>query len=790
MRYHPQRSRRRNKLARPCVEWLETRQLLATLTVNSTADGSPPPDVLTLREAIELVDGAISLSTLTSQAQAQVSGSLSDPNTIAFDIPGPGVHTIAPSSVLPPITAPLTINGYTQPGASPNTLAVGDNAVLLIELDGENAGVDANDPAGLTVYGRNTTIEGLAINRFNEAGIEIGASGVSVQGDFIGSDATGTIDRGNAVLGIWITSGENDVIGGVDLAARNVISANKGANIQSGGGLGIPSGLIIQGNYIGTDASGMKSLITPTHQSSGGVDIGDTMDALIGGVVPNAGNVISGNQGDALYINASASFGSTNALVQGNLIGTDATGTKPVPNAADGIDLFSSGNTIGGTTPAARNIIAASSPFYGMGILGSNNLIEGNFIGTGINGTEAMGNGGGMYIQDATGNTIGGTVAGAANVIANSLYQGLALDAGAVNNLVLTNSITNNAQGGISDYAKNGGNAPSIELAVAERTSIRIVGSLDNKPNATFTVQYFANTTLDAASQAEGQRYLGSSVLTTNANGQVNFDVTLPLTISPGEWVTATASTPGQNTTVFSAGVQAVSGANHTTLAVLPIESPAERVYAFVLTAAVTPTETSTEPTGSMIFKDGSTVLGSVPLSAVGRASLTTGILPAGTHRFTATYSGDGTFDSSLSTLVQAVSQDVPPTLVTAQRGQIRGRSTVALMFSEPMSSASLGNIGNYQVVSLRKGRIVSGRPLRVRLALVSGSTGGVTLVLAQRLAPRLSYQLTVRGTSPGGVANAGETLLNGNGSGVPGTDAVFVLPSLVRPRSSHSRHQ
>src|SRR5687768_15390159 len=61
-------------------------------------------------------------------------------HTIVFNIPGPGPHTIAPRSPLPEITRPLTIDGYTETGASPNTLADGNNAVLKIQLDGSLAG--------------------------------------------------------------------------------------------------------------------------------------------------------------------------------------------------------------------------------------------------------------------------------------------------------------------------------------------------------------------------------------------------------------------------------------------------------------------------------------------------------------------------------------------------------------------------------------------------------------------------------------------------------------------------
>src|SRR5262249_27420617 len=153
-------------------------------------------------------------------------------------------------------------------------------------------------------------------------------------------------------------------------------------------------------------------------------------------------NVISGNNADGISISDNTFPGTGGDVIQGNLIGTDATGTKPVPNSSDGIFLVSSGNTIGGTTSSARNVIAANSPAYGIetGDGASNNLIEGNFIGAGIDGRKPMGNGTGIAFQSA-GNTIGGTTAGAGNVIANSRYHAILLGAGAVNTTILSNSI-------------------------------------------------------------------------------------------------------------------------------------------------------------------------------------------------------------------------------------------------------------------------------------------------------------------------------------------------------------
>src|SRR5436305_7946305 len=90
-----------------------------TFTVSRTADS-----------------GAGSLRAAINNANAQPNISAEQPDVIAFNIPGAGVHRIAPLTDLPAITDPVVIDGYTQPGTSPNTQATADDAVLLIELNG------------------------------------------------------------------------------------------------------------------------------------------------------------------------------------------------------------------------------------------------------------------------------------------------------------------------------------------------------------------------------------------------------------------------------------------------------------------------------------------------------------------------------------------------------------------------------------------------------------------------------------------------------------------------------
>src|SRR5215207_3486638 len=173
-------------------------------------------------------------------------------DVIDFNIPGAGPHTIQPASPLPAITDPVTIDGYTQPGASANTLAVGNDAVLQIVLDG---GGVADGVSGLVITAGSSTVSGLVINRFSNAsniisyGILLQTSGGNVvTGNFVGTDANGAADLGN-FIGVGMEGSNNNTVGGTTPAARNLISGNDsdGVVVESGS-----TGNAVQGNHIGT----------------------------------------------------------------------------------------------------------------------------------------------------------------------------------------------------------------------------------------------------------------------------------------------------------------------------------------------------------------------------------------------------------------------------------------------------------------------------------------------------------------------------------------------------------
>ena len=360
-------------------------------------------------------------------------------DTIGFNIPGAGVHTISPLTELPAISDPVTINGYSQPGASPNTDPAGFNGTLLIEISGASAG----QVNGLNVDVGGSTVRGLVINRFAGTGAGAG-NGIRVHG----------------------------------------------------------GGSHIEGNFIGTDPGG------------------------------------------------------TIALVSG----------------FDGVRIFSADNTIGGATPGARNVISGQDS-TGVNILGSGNVIQGNFIGVQRDGLSPLGNRQNVAFQlGAMDNILGGTAPGEGNVIAYSPYYGVLVESG-TNNAIRGNSIHDNASFGIdvtndgpnfndpqdSDAGANlRQNFPIVRevdhLGPQGNGSTRVAGKFNSAPSTTFDLDFYSNPACSSfpSELLEGETWLGESEITTDANGDATFDVTLPVQTEAGARISVTATDPAGNTSEFS----------------------------------------------------------------------------------------------------------------------------------------------------------------------------------------------------------------------------------------------
>jgi len=245
---------------------------VSTFTVNSTADpgtGGCDATECTLREAIDA---------------ANANNNPTEKDLIKFNIPGPGVHTISPAEVLPFITEPVIIDGYSQPNSLANSLAKGTNATLLIELDGSSA-----DDDGLTIQAKNCVVKGLVINNF-ASGIIVkeGSSATKIEGNFIGTDPSGTVAKGNEFQGVNLFfHSKNTTVGGTLPAKRNLISGNdrRGVNIF------VSTGNKVLGNLIGTQKDG----ITALGNGESGIDAFNSSNNFVGNGSSAGSNTIAFN---------------------------------------------------------------------------------------------------------------------------------------------------------------------------------------------------------------------------------------------------------------------------------------------------------------------------------------------------------------------------------------------------------------------------------------------------------------------------------------------------------------
>jgi len=378
-------------------------QSASTYTVNSTGDGG---DSNTGDGVCNDGSGNCTLRAAIQQANANAGA-----DSITFSI-GTGPQTIKPGSAFPAISDSLTIDGTTQPGFA---------GAPIIVLDGDLAGFPAT---GLHIIAGPCTVRGMVVHRWlggaNGAGIHLASAGNVVEGNHIGTDVGGTEKLQNSFHGVRIDSSGN-ILGGTTAAARNVISGNNVEGVHIEGAAAQDN--VVQGNYIGTDATGNAQLTALGGDV--GVGILNAASNTVGGTSPGAGNLISGNQHLGLSgvgVNISG-IGSTGNLVQGNLVGTDAVGANAVPNYEYGVSIEgSAGNTVGGTTVSARNVVSGNG-LAGVRIAfvdSTANLVQGNFIGTDMTGTAAVSNSTGVQVIVAHGNTIGGTMPGAGNIISGN----------------------------------------------------------------------------------------------------------------------------------------------------------------------------------------------------------------------------------------------------------------------------------------------------------------------------------------------------------------------------------
>jgi len=303
---------------------------------------------------------------------------------------------------------------------------------------------------GGTGAGTRNVISGNNLEEIYIDGSPTPATGNKIEGNYIGTDKTGTVALASSPYGVLISDSSSNFIGGTAPGAGNVISGHTTTSVLIEG-VGAFDNLV-QGNLIGTDVTGTKRF--GGSANGGGVLLSFTRNNTIGGSAPGARNLISGNDGSGVFIEslepAHITFGNK---IQGNYIGTDITGTLPLPNGFGGVVFYGGAdNTIGGTGAGEGNLISGNIgpgiAFHDADLADTrDNKVQGNLIGTDITGAFDLGNTeAGVLIEDSYRNTIGGTNDDAGNAISGNDGPGIFVTgATAEDNQISQNLIGRNA---------------------------------------------------------------------------------------------------------------------------------------------------------------------------------------------------------------------------------------------------------------------------------------------------------------------------------------------------------
>lgn len=575
----------------------------ATFTVTTTADDATNPNSLR---------GAITAANANP-----------DFDTINFAISGSGVQTIHLTNNLPALTQPVTIDGYSQPGSVKNTNTSGAlNSRPLIEIEG--SGISGGS-TGLTVQASDVTLRGLVINRFINSGISVrnrnfilsgcyigtgadgttlfpglqgtgvdmsgasdssigsifpedrnlisgnrltglaasGGSAVIVHGNLIGTDKSGTLDRGNGQAGVRFDNMPQSMIGGGATGEPNIISGNvSGVSLFS-------SFVTVQGNYIGVDASGLNAL--PNDQA--GIFLQGGSGNLFGGDQPGQGNIISGNGGVGIDMNGNSIDTNGGHFIYGNVVGASILSggsRRAIPNGDDGIALHNSGgsNHVGGTIEQGNLIVCNAGDGISISTQ-TGNEIQGNTIGLlELPTTQDPGGNGGYGIslnsvssQSIVANQIEGNGldgigigyfrSGTGNLISqNGFFQNgdLPIDLG-------LDGVTANDSGDADTGANELQNFPVITSVTSVSGSVRVAGTINSVSGHNYRIEVFASPSADASGHGEGRQFVGSATVANGATWTVNIsggDITQVYSATATDTATNDTSEMSDNFSVTS----------------------------------------------------------------------------------------------------------------------------------------------------------------------------------------------------------------------------------------------
>jgi titin len=317
------------------------------------------------------------------------------------------------------------------------------------------------------------------------------SSGNKIRGNYIGTDATGTLDLGNPLSGILVQSASNTIV-------DNVISGNgfNGVRSTSANPL-IPSGSnVIVNNKVGTDVTGTLDL----GNDNDGVHLGTSNNTV-------ANNVISGNFGGVF------APGPGSNTIKDNKIGTDVTGMLPIGNAA-GMVVISSNNTIKGNVIAFNDSVGIIALPSTTGVPSVSNAILSNSIfgnpGFGLSG---------LGIELAT-----------SNCPPSCIFDGVTLNDPLDEDVGFANNLQNFP---VIDVADSFINPPHVQVRVR----------LDSKPNQDYLIQGFLSTLADPSGHGEGEVLVAQKIVTTDDSGHVDFRLPVPLKLLPVRSIFTTTAT-------------------------------------------------------------------------------------------------------------------------------------------------------------------------------------------------------------------------------------------------------
>jgi CSLREA domain-containing protein len=482
---------------------------------------------------------------------------------------------------------------------------IGTNAAGTAALRNQQSGVNisgtnsSNNYVGGSVPGARNLI---GASGGNAVSLNTRADGNFVLGNWMGvntngttalvTNVSGTNSFGNG-SGIVLTGSSNNQIGGVTAAERNVIAGNgcQGINIintVSSGVLVQSSGNRVQGNYVGLNAAGTDSVIDPTGGAKfgnkcSGIFLAGTTNNLIGGTAPGAGNVIGGSAQQGVVISNNNNVSGSGNTIQGNIIGSNVAMTAPLPN---GIGIFlingASNNTIGGDDDddgSLDGVVSAGNKIFGSlsdainiqsafingaNALATGNVVQGNLIG----GSALLRNiSSGVNLTGAMNTLVGGSTPGAGNTISFNNNNGIVVNCSVLNGVVTCGVGNNISRNSIFSHPNNLGirlnangastgnnnqQSPTVSFASVSGSGTVVNGSLTATANQNYTLEFFSNDACSPSGQGEGQTYIGTYNVTTDASGTVSFTTPVLGASGLGKIVTATATHATNGTSRFS----------------------------------------------------------------------------------------------------------------------------------------------------------------------------------------------------------------------------------------------